>query len=94
MDRDNTPNLPNVPYIVYEETMVKFERTIKRLWVLGIILIICLVLTNSLWVYYESQWEVVETTTVTQDLDAHHGDAIINDGVHINGESETDSNQD
>lgn len=32
MDRDNIPNLPSVPYIVYEETMVKFERTIKEGW--------------------------------------------------------------
>lgn len=73
----------------------RFERTINRLWILCIILIIALLGTNGAWIYYESQWEVVESTTVTQELSADDGgDAIINDGVHINGKSETDSNQD
>jgi len=58
-------------------------------------LIIALLGTNLGWLIYESQWQVVETSTqtITQDVDSGEGgDAIINDGVHINGESETDSN--
>ena len=61
------------------------ERTIKRLWIVIIILIILLAGSNAAWIYYESQFE---ETTVTQELDSGEGgDAIINDGVHINGEN-------
>ena len=86
---DNT----SIPYIAYESATSRQERTIKRLWILGLVLIIALLGTNAGWIYWESQWQVEETTTVTQDLDASDGgDAIINDGVHINGESKTNSN--
>jgi hypothetical protein len=82
-----------IPYFCHEGDMARAERTIKRLWILCILLIILLVGTNAGWIYWESQWQVEETTTVTQDLDASDGgDAIINDGVHINGESKTNSN--
>lgn len=81
----------DVPYIVYEGTMARMERTIERLWILIILLIVLFVGSNAAWVYYESQFEET-TTTVTQELESDGGNAIINDGVHINGESETDSN--
>ena len=42
------------------------ERTIKRLWVLIILLIILLFGTNAAWVYYESQFE---TVSVTQEVE-------------------------
>lgn len=82
-----------MPYYVHESVITRFECVNKRLWILCLILILALIGTNAGWIYYESQWEVVETTTVTQDLDSGDGGtAIINDGVHINGESETNSN--
>jgi len=82
-----------IPYIAFESATSRQERTIKRLWILCLVLIIALLGTNAGWIFYESQWQVVETTTVTQDLDASDGgDAVINDGVHINGESEANSN--
>jgi hypothetical protein len=81
----------NIPYFAHEGIMARMERTIKRLWVLCIILIILLAGSNGAWVWYESQFED-EQTTVTQELNSDSGDAIINDGVRINGTSETDSN--
>ena len=62
------------------------ERTIKRLWVLCIILIVLFFGSNAAWIYYENQFEDV-VTTITQDLEANGGNATINDGVHIYGES-------
>lgn len=82
----------NVSYIAYESAMARLERTIKRLFIICIILIIALIGTNGAWLYYESQFETVETTTITQDLDADSGDAIINDGVHYYGKGETVDN--
>lgn len=84
--------MKEVPYIVHESEMTRLERVIKRLFILIIILILLLFGTNAGWLWYESQFEDVETK-VTQELDSGEGgDAIINDGVHINGEGETNSN--
>ena len=80
-----------IPYFCHEGDMARAERTIKRLWILCILLIILLVGTNAAWIYYENQWETAETV-VTQDVDTvNGGNASINDGVHINGTCETDS---
>lgn len=82
--------------VVYqaEANAVRLERTISRLWILLIIMLIFLVGTNVAWICYEQQFEDISTTTtVTQDVDSGNGgDAAINDGVHINGESETERN--
>lgn len=75
-----------------EANAARLERTIVRLWVLLILMLLMLVGTNGAWLYYESQFMDVETT-VTQELDAGDGgNATINDGVHINGEGKTNGN--
>lgn len=85
-------NTTMISYAAHEGMMARMERTIRRLWILCIILILLLTGTNAAWIWYESQF-MDESLTVTQDLDSGNGgDAVINDGVHINGESETDSN--
>lgn len=84
-----------IPYIAFESSQARLERINKRLWIALLVLIVALVGSNAGWLWWENQWQYVEssTQTVTQDLDASDGgDAIINDGVHINGESETNSN--
>ncbi len=74
-----------IPYIVYEGTMVRFERTIKRLWILCIIMFTALVISNGMWVYYESQFSVEETTEITQRNDGGYNNYIGNDGDIVNG---------
>lgn len=84
--------MKDVPYIVYESEMARLERIIKRQFILIVLTILLLVGTNACWLYYEQQFEdVVTTEEVTQDVDSGDGgDAIINDGVHIDGESKAD----
>lgn len=79
-----------IPYLVHESDMARQERTIKRLWVLCIILILLLAGSNAFWFYYESQFEeVVETT---QEVTQENSDGINNfvggDGVITNGEAD------
>lgn len=83
----------NVPYIVHEGAMARMERTIKRLWILALVLVALLMGTNAAWLWYESSFETIETTReITQDVNAEDGGtAIINDGVHVDGTSETDN---
>jgi hypothetical protein len=48
--------------IVYESAMARMERANKRLWIIVIILIAAFIATNAGWIYYESQFQVVETS--------------------------------
>lgn len=83
--------MEHIPFIVHEADMARMERINKRLTIMCIILFFVFFISNIAWICYENQFEDT-TTTVTQELDSGEGgDAIINDGVHINGESETNS---
>ena len=65
-----------IPYIVFESTIANFERTIRRLWVLCILLIVLLVGSNIAWIVYESQFEEISVEQeVTNDGD---GDTTVN----------------
>ena len=63
-----------VPYIVYESTLARMERTIKRMWILCMILVAVIIGSNVAWIYHESQFEDI---SVTQDVDTGNGDANV-----------------
>lgn len=52
----------NLRFIV-ESAMAKQEKSNFRLWIVCIILIIALLGTNAGWIYYESQWQYVQSET-------------------------------
>lgn len=52
----------DVPYIVYESSLARAERHIKRLWIALIIAILAVFITNISWLYYESQFETISYT--------------------------------
>jgi hypothetical protein len=68
--------LVRLPYDVF---MAFYERTIKRMWVLCILLIILLVGTNAAWLIYESQFETAEETyqEVIRDADGGGDNSFI-----------------
>lgn len=85
-----------VDKVIYqaEANAVRLERTISRLWILLIIMLILLVGSNVAWICYERQFEDT-VTTVTQDVrqDADSGSNTFVGGDY-NGETEdtADSN--
>ena len=46
-----------------ESITTKLEITIKRLWILCILLLLSLIISNACWIWYENQWKYVDTTT-------------------------------
>ena len=82
-----------VPYVAHESILARQERTIKRIWILAIILVVLLVVTNAGWIWYESQWEVVETTTIEAEQESETGSnyAVIGD-IYGTTESKNDEN--
>lgn len=83
-----------IPYFCHEGDMARAERTIKRLWILCILLILLLVGTNAAWIYYESQFQTEVTTTqrITQDNDNGVNNFIGCDGVITNGKTDGNNN--
>jgi hypothetical protein len=77
-----------VPYIVHESDMSRLERQLKRLWIVVLVLIFMLVGSNCAWLWYESQFETVESTVEEVVVDADENgiaNYIGNDGDIING---------
>ncbi len=55
-----------IPYIAHEADMSRLERTIKRLWILCLVLIVLFVGTNIGWLVYESQLEEISSSEEVQ----------------------------
>lgn len=79
----------DIPYIVHESAMARMERQFKRLWITILVLIVLLVGTNAAWLYFESQFEDVVTTEVTQENSDGYNNYIGNDGDIVNGETDS-----
>ncbi len=70
-------NTPMISYAAHEGMMARMERTIRRLWILCIVLILLLAGTNAAWIYYENSFEDI---TVTQENDDGYNNYIGEDG--------------
>ena len=74
--------------VIQEMYASSMERTIKRLWITIILLIVLLVGTIVAWIIYEAQYT---DTEVTQEVDTGNGNATVSGTGDIYGEGETDS---
>lgn len=65
------------------------ERTIKRLWVIIILLIVLLFGTNAAWIVYESQFETIEMSQeAEQEADGDGTNNFIGGDYYGSAESE------
>ena len=78
-----------IPYFCHEGDMARAERTIKRLWILCILLIVLLVGANIAWIHYESSFtdEITTTQDVTLDSEDGSNNFIGGDGVITDGKT-------
>lgn len=76
-----------VSRFAFESTMTRMERANRRLWIVVLALIVLLVGSNIAWLYYESQFETVETTTeIQQDTEGGGNNYVV--GGNYNGYAE------
>ena len=54
---------------VYEGMAARLERANRRLFILSILLVMALIFSNIAWLYYESKFDVAETTTIEAEQD-------------------------
>ena len=67
--------------------VARLERVIKRLWVLAIVLIVLLAASNAAWIWYESQYQTIETTITQENADGYNN-YIGNNGDIVNGNAD------
>lgn len=72
----NEKETVNIPFCALESIIFLQSKTVKRLWAMCILLIVLLVGTNALWLYYESQFAYIEES-VKQDIETGDGDATV-----------------
>ena len=88
----------DVPYIVYESEAARHERTVKRLIVAIVLIVLLLVGTNMAWLYVFNQYDFSSTTTeITTDegnTNLLEAGANANGGVINNGNNSEDSSKD
>lgn len=87
----------DIPYIAYESALTRADKANKRLWIVILVLIVSLILTNVGWIIYESQFEVTETTTIEAEQDGSGvnivGGGDINYGPESKGNQDQNQNQ-
>ena len=67
------------------------ERTIKRLWILIILLVLLLFGSNAAWIIYEAQYTEIELSQeVEQDADGDGSNNFIGGDFYGTAESEND----
>lgn len=82
---ESCKNNDKIPQQSKDELAFAFsERMVKRLWITILVLIFLLVGTNGAWLWYNSQFETVETITEEYQADASDGgNAIINGNGNV-----------
>lgn len=82
-------NAAMIPYYVHEGEMNRLERVNKRWFILFIIVLSMLFVTNAGWIICENQY-ADEVTTVEQEVDTGEGMAVVSGtGDAIYGESDS-----
>lgn len=83
-----------IDYRVHETALARLEKINKRLFILCIIVFFAFVISNGAWIYYENQFEDIQTS-VTQQVDSASGNTIIHGtyaGAVIDGKGKANSN--
>lgn len=84
----------DIPYIVYEGSMMRAERHIRRLIIALVISLILMVISNTIWLVMWNQYDYSNTTESTYEQDGE-GINIIGDSNDVTkSNNKTDSNED
>lgn len=78
-----------VPFIVYEGTIARFERTIKRLVILVGITVLLLFASNAIWIYEWNQYDYSDVVMDNTDGGNANFMGTGASGVINNGESQS-----
>lgn len=75
-----------VPYIVYQGTMARFERTVRRLIIAIIVAVIMIAASNVAWLLVFNSYDVVSEEVAVDSQDGGNANYIGASGIINNGE--------
>lgn len=76
-----------VPYIVFEESQVRHERTVRRMIVALVICICLLFASNVAWLWFFNQFDITSEDIIVDGTQSGNANFIGEDGVINNGTS-------
>lgn len=79
-----------VSFRAHESALAREDRKNKRLWILVIVLLCMLFVSNGAWMIYESSFE--DVLTVTQETPSGNNNYVGHDGNITNGEADNNEN--
>lgn len=74
-------NCQTISAMEHEADMERQQEDKKHLWIVIVILIVALILSNAGWIYYASQFEEVSENTTVESYEATvdgNGNAVVN----------------
>lgn len=75
----------DVPYLIYEATQARNERTIKKLIIVVVIAIALMFISNAIWLYAWMQYDYISEDVTVDSQDGGNANYIGNDGDIMNG---------
>ena len=90
--KNKTTTPDSIPYVAHELAMARAERTAKRLWITILTLIFLFVGSNCAWLWYDSQFEVVETTSIEAEQDGSGVNIVSGGDLDYGAESKDNQN--
>lgn len=90
--KSKTTTPDSIPYVAHELAMAREERTVKRLWITILTLIFLFVGSNCAWLWYNSQFEVVETTSIEAEQDGSGVNIVSGGDLDYGAESKDNQN--
>lgn len=85
----------DVPYLIYEATQVRNERTVKKLIIALIISIALIFASNAIWLYAWMQYDYAGEEIIVDSNDGGNANYIGHDGDINNGTNNSEKeNQD
>lgn len=82
-----------VPFVVFESTKSTMERTVRRLWILALVLLLLLFGTNAAWLWYEAQFtDETITQDVLQEVSGENSRNYFTGGDYFGSETENPDN--
>lgn len=82
-----------ISYFAHEGMMARMERMNHRLWIVVIVLIIALIVTNLAWVLYEGQFESYQETVQTVKQDSGDGgiNRFVGGSIYVTADGNNDN---
>ncbi len=77
-----------IPYYAHEAEVMRQEKHMKRLWIALVISILCILISNLVWIWYINQYDFVSYDQDGEGVNIIGDSNEVENGTEIQSESE------